>query len=48
MRGGEGLGRKFVKPITDNVVTLRDWASLLAVEGVTDAKFRATSIAMFW
>ena len=46
MRGGEVLARNVGDPITELVVTCRDNYSLLAVEGVADVKYRATSIAM--
>ena len=38
VRGGEGLARKVGNPITEIVVTRRDKASLLAVNGVSDGK----------
>ena len=46
MRGGEGLARKVGNPITELVVTRRDKASLLAVNGVSDGKCRPTYIEM--
>ena len=47
VRGGEGLYRMVEDPIMDLVVTCRDEASILAVKGVADVKFCATSITMF-
>ena len=45
--GGEGLACKFYKPITEIIMTLRDEASLIAVEGISDVKCRSMSITMF-
>ena len=46
--GVKALLRKVGHPIMELVVTRRDEASLIAVEGVADVKFRATSITMIW
>ena len=43
---GEGLASNFGDPITELVVMQRDEASLLAVEGVADGKFRPTPVIM--
>ena len=48
MCGVEGLARKVGDPTTELVVTRRDEASFIAVEGVLYGKFRAASIAMVW
>ena len=47
MHGGEGLACKVGESITELVVTRRDEASLIEVEGVADVKCRATSIEVF-
>ena len=45
--GGEGLDRKVGDLITEIVVMCHDEALLLAVKGVSDIKYHATSIKMF-
>ena len=47
MHEGEGLACNVGDPITDIVVTRRDEASLLAVEGMVDGKCRTVSIEKF-
>ena len=46
VRWGEGLARKVGNTITELVMTRRDKASILAVKGVVDVKWRATSITV--
>ena len=44
VRWGEGLGRNVGEPTTELVVTRRDEATLLAVQGVADCEGRPTDI----
>ena len=46
VRGGEGPSWKVGDPITEIVVTRRDEAALISVQGVEDCEVRPTSITM--
>ena len=47
MRGGESPARQIHDPITELIVTRRDEATPLAVEGVADGEFGVSAVAMF-
>ena len=46
VHAGEGPDRKVSNPIIELIVTRRDEASLLAVEGMSDGKCHTASITM--
>ena len=47
MRGGEGPARQIRDPVTELILTRRDEATPLAVEGVANGKFGVAAVAVF-
>ena len=47
VRGGESPARQIRNPVTERIVTRRDKATPLAVEGVADGKPGVAAVAVF-
>ena len=46
MRGGEGPASQIRNPVTELIITSRDEATTIAVEGVTNGEFGVAAVAV--